>query len=109
MHEYTTAKNLYEVIKKEAKNSNLKKITKVTIKIGEASFIDKEHLKSNLLQFFLPNTVIEFVEEKVKLKCESCGNEDFGSFTSKLFFCPVCGNNNISIISGKKVYVEKIE
>lgn len=109
MHEYITAKNLSEVIKKEAKSNNLKNITKVTIKIGEASLVDKDHLKSDLLQFFLPNTVIEFVEEKVKLKCEDCNNEDFSYPTSKLFHCPLCGGSNISIISGKNVYVEKVE
>ncbi|MFN3967231.1 MAG: hydrogenase maturation nickel metallochaperone HypA, partial [Endomicrobiia bacterium] len=77
MHELGIAKDLFELVKKYTEENSLSKVTKIVIKIGAASGIDKNFLRHSFVDHILPgtfaeNSAIEFDLEPVKLKCKKC-------------------------------------
>ncbi len=113
MHELGIAKELFEVIKKYAKENSLSKITKIVIKIGVASGIEKNFLRHSFVDHVLVGTIaensaIEFDLEPVSLKCNDC-NEIILPEGVDIITCPKCKSHRVEIVSGKNVYVESIE
>jgi len=113
MHELGIAKELFEVIKKYAKENSLSKVTKIVIKVGIASGIDKDFLRHSFVDHILPGTIaenssIEFDLEPVTLKCKNC-NEIIQPEGNDFITCPKCKSHHMEIISGKQVYVESLE
>ena len=113
MHELGEALELFEVIKKEAKKNGLKKVSRITIRIGEASGIKIDFLRHSFLDHILPkNSIVkeakvEIIPETIKLKCKDCKREVVEDSINPL--CPSCGSSNLEIIAGKDTYIESIE
>ena len=112
MHELGIAKDLLDIVLLKAKENNLKKITKISLMLGEASGIEEDFLKHSLVDHLLPGTIasgcrLEIIKEYVKAKCKKCSAE----FLPKemIFDCPSCQSKEIEILSGKDVYVASIE
>lgn len=113
MHELGIARDLWKAVEEKARNSNFKKITKVTIKLGEASGIDEDLLRHSLLDHIFPKTIaknskLDLIKEDVKSKCSKCGRELTKENMSDIK-CPHCGSLDIEVLAGKDVYVENIE
>ena len=113
MHEIGIARDLWAIIKQNAAKNSLKKITKVSVVVGESSGIEKEMLRHSLAEHIFPGTiaekaVLELLDEKVSAKCAGCGealaHKDFSALN-----CPKCGGINLEITSGKECYVKSIE
>ena len=94
-----------------AKASSAKKITSVTLILGELSGLQEESIrvyfetlsKGNILEG--AKLIIKPV--KSKLKCKDCG-VIFEHEKSK-FSCPKCGGLGILTDSGKEFYIDNIE
>ncbi|MFC1501321.1 hydrogenase maturation nickel metallochaperone HypA [Elusimicrobiota bacterium] len=113
MHELGIAKDLWDIIRRNAESNNLKKITKIIIVIGEASGIEEDFLTHSLKDHTLPGTMAEgsaLVFEKLPLaaKCKKC-NQMITKENISVMACPKCGEKDIEIISGKETYVKNIE
>ena len=112
MHELGIAKDLFEIIKEKARQKQLIKITKITIKLGVASGIEKDFLEHSFYDHIFPGSFaegakIEIVSEPVIIKCKKCHKElNSDKFTVN---CPNCNSFDLEIISGKDVYIENIE
>ncbi|MEW6557378.1 MAG: hydrogenase maturation nickel metallochaperone HypA [Elusimicrobiota bacterium] len=112
MHELGVARNLFELVLQKATENNLKKITKISVKLGEAAGIEKDFLSHSFADHLLPGSIadgceLEITIEKVKAICKNCGTEFLPSQT--VWDCPHCQTKNIEIISGRDVYVTSIE
>lgn len=112
MHELGIAKDLFDIVLQKAKENNLKKVTKISIKLGEAAGIETDFLRHSFEDHIIPQSIaagceLEITVEKVKARCEKCSTE----FSPKdmVFHCPSCNDADIEIISGKDVYVAFIE
>ena len=112
MHELGEALELFEVIKSEAKKNGLKKVSKITIRVGETSGIKIDFLRHSFLDHILPqNSIVkeakvEIIPETIKLKCRDCNKEVVEDSFNPL--CPSCGSK-LEIIAGKDTYIESIE
>ncbi len=111
MHELGLAKDLASVIFSHIKTeeNKFKKLKKVVIIIGKASGIDKDFLNHSLRDHIFKGTDFENVEleykiQDVRIKCKSCDKV----FTDAVLKCS-CGSINFDILSGKDVFIEKIE
>jgi hydrogenase nickel incorporation protein HypA/HybF len=113
MHELGIAQDFWAVIKQHADQHQLKKITKITIVLGEASGIEDDFLRHSLKDHVLQGTMgkdaeLEFVRVPLKARCTSCERmitkDDLASLA-----CPGCGSAGIEIASGKETYVQSIE
>ena len=111
MHELGLAHDLFDVVLSEAKKNGVKNITKISIKVGEASGIEHDFLIHSLKDHILPGTIakeaqIEISVDPIKLECKQCRT---AISSRKDDCCSKCGSKNFEIISGKDIYVESIE
>jgi hydrogenase nickel incorporation protein HypA/HybF len=112
MHELGIAKDLFEIALLTAKKNKLKKITKITVRIGEAAGIEEDFLRHSFVDHRIPGTIaencrLEISKEKVKARCRKCSA--FFSPEKMVFDCQSCHSKDIEIISGKDVYITSIE
>ncbi len=113
MHELGMAQDLFQIVKKEAEKNNIKKVSKIVLKLGEASGVKEDFLRHSFVDHILPGSIAEGAElviitEALKAKCRDCGKvmENKGETVMK---CPDCDSSRLEIIEGMKVYVENIE
>jgi len=109
MHELGIATDLFKIVEQYAKKNSLKKVTKITIKLGAASGIEKDFLEHSLKDHVMVGTFAEgsklnFKIEKVKFECRDCGKEIKDGDE-----CPYCRGKRIKVTAGEDVYVESIE
>ena len=124
MHELGIAQDLFKIVKEKARGNNLKKVTKIRIKVGVASGIEKDFLRHSFIDHISPSTFaegakLEFIKEPVEARCKNCGKKidtqdkftplEEKSLTGFTVGCPACGSVNIEIIRGRDIYLENIE
>ncbi|MBN1384434.1 MAG: hydrogenase maturation nickel metallochaperone HypA [Elusimicrobia bacterium] len=112
MHELGIARDLFDIVLQKSKENNLKKVTKISIKLGEAAGIETDFLKHSFIDHIIPGSIaagceFEIIVERVKVKCKKCSKE-FSSKDMKMN-CPSCDGTDIEIISGNNIYVASIE
>jgi len=111
MHEYHIVEGVVKQILEKAKNSSAKKITCVTLIMGELSGLQEESIrvyfdnlsKDNMLEG--AELIIKPV--KSKLKCKDCGT--IFEHEKSNFNCPKCCGLGILMNSGKEFYIDNIE
>jgi hydrogenase nickel incorporation protein HypA/HybF len=111
MHEYHVVENLVRQILERAKTSNAKKVTSITLILGELSGYKEDSIriyfetlsKDNILKG--AKLIIKPV--KSKLKCENCGF--IFEHEKSNFNCPKCRGLGILTDSGKEFYADHIE
>lgn len=113
MHELGIAKDLFKIVKEKARVNNLKRVTKIRIKVGVASGIEKDFLRHSFIDHISPSTFaegakLEFIKEPVEARCKNCGKK-IDTQDKFAVSCPACGSVNIEIIRGKDIYLENIE
>jgi hydrogenase nickel incorporation protein HypA/HybF len=113
MHELGAAKELFQVVEKEAKKNGLKEISKVKVKLGEASGIKSDFLRHSFVDHIFPGSIaegaeLEIIEEKVNIVCRDCGAriDVTKDDPSK---CPDCGSSRLEVTGGKDLCVDSIE
>ncbi len=113
MHELGMAQDLFEIVKKEAEKNSIKKVSKIVLKLGEASGVEEDFLRHSFVDHILPGSIAEgaelrVVKETLKAKCKDCGRVTAGG-DEVVMKCPDCGGMRLEIVSGMKVHVESIE
>ena len=111
MHELALAKELFAVVISKSAEKGLEKIDKVKIALGEASGIDPEFLRHSFIDHIFPGTIaegalLEIALRKVSARCGDCG-EPINDFAADE--CPSCAGREISVESGRDVFIEEIE
>lgn len=112
MHELGLAEEIFKNIEELAKKNNLKKITKIRIKVGEQAGVEEELLEHSLIDHRFPGTPLtseaelEIVQEKMRFRCPQC-NQEYENIT--VARCNSCGNENLEIIAGTEVYIDLLE
>ncbi len=110
MHELSLALNIVKIAEKEARLAEAKKVTSVTLEIGDCAGINKE-----IFDFAWPiaikNTILEHARKIIKPihgkgHCRNC-NQDF--VLKKAYEpCPKCGSFAYDLLTGKEFRVKSI-
>ena len=113
MHELGIAQDLFKIIEEKARENSLKSVTKIRVKVGVASGIDKDFLRHSFIDHIFPKSIaagaeLEFMEEPLTARCKDC-QKTIVTQESPTSGCPACGSVNIEITKGKDVYIENIE
>ncbi len=110
MHELTIATNIRKVVEESLKDKRVK-VRKIRLQVGKLTAVVPDSLRF-CFQFVIEGTPVEGAELEiqeipVKGRCKSCGS----SFTIEepIFLCPLCGSNQIELLSGRELMVESIE
>lgn len=111
MHELSIIENIVEIILNEMPKHNIKKVERISLRIGEMRQVVPEALHFGF-ECVSKNTPVEGAEliiENVPIKghCFHCNNEFL--LKNWLQSCPSCKNNSIEIISGKELEIKEFE
>lgn len=111
MHELGITQNILDIALKQVEAKDTK-INKISIKVGEFTFVDPECVRFYFEQIS-KNTIAEnaalYIERMpLKIKCSSCGKENT-LLKMDEFICPECKSKNVEITSGRELFVESIE
>ena len=111
MHEYHIVEGIIKQILEKAKSSNAKKITSVTLILGELSGFKEDSIRiyfDNLAkENILEGARLVIKSAKSNLKCQSCGR--IFEHQKSNFNCPKCHGLGILTNSGKEFYIDNIE
>jgi len=134
MHEWALAESVVVTVVNEAERHNLKRIAKITVKMGELQQVDldifkfalEQALNSYDLTLDSENIIIE--TDRSILRCKVCGEQwSFretldglkGDEAEAIHFipevahayirCPKCGSPDFEIMTGRGVWIESIE
>jgi len=112
MHEFSITSSIIDILKNTIKDRDIKKIMKVNFLINSYGGIEPESIKF-YYEFLtkddpdLKSAKLIFKKEKIKIKCNSCG-ESFEVF--KLFsICRKCASKNLSIFFPDDIKIKSIE
>ncbi|PIV39638.1 MAG: hydrogenase maturation nickel metallochaperone HypA [Candidatus Omnitrophica bacterium CG02_land_8_20_14_3_00__42_8] len=111
MHEYHIVEGVVKQILEKAKSSDAKKITTVTLVLGELSGLQEESIRvyfENLSKDnILAGAKLIVKPVKSKLKCKDCGT--IFEHEKSDFNCPKCSGLGVLASSGKEFYIDNIE
>ena len=110
MHELTIATNIKKVVEESLKDKTAK-VCKIKLQIGKLTAVVPDSLRF-CFQFVSEGTSaegadLEIEEIPVRGKCQKCGS-DF-VIDEPVFICPLCGSNQIELLSGRELMVESRE
>ena len=113
MHELAIARDLFMIVEKKARENNLKKVTKVRIKLGVTSGIKENFLRHSFIDHIFPETIardaeLEIIKEGAEARCRGCG-KDIDTQAEFSMNCPACGSFDVEIRRGKDTCLEEIE
>ncbi|WP_186428848.1 hydrogenase maturation nickel metallochaperone HypA [Clostridium sp. BSD9I1] len=111
MHEVSVASEILQIVSENAKESNIKKVDKIILQVGEFTCIE-----DSLLQFafeamkekgICENAQLFIKKIKATSYCDNCKEEFEVSYRNRL--CPKCNNFGCNIVKGYELYLESIE
>ncbi|HRD02833.1 MAG TPA: hydrogenase maturation nickel metallochaperone HypA [Candidatus Saccharicenans sp.] len=116
MHELSLVADLFTIIEEQARQAGAKKVTKVSVSVGELSGVVPDLFRS-AFQSYKKGTIadksrLQLKMVKIKFKCRSCGREITArnimdeSFS---YVCPACGSRDMELVAGRDLYLEKLE
>lgn len=111
MHELSVAQEILKIVDEYLPNPTPNSVKYVKLKVGKFSNILIDSL-SFCYEALIDNTPLQgsklkIIEMPVRIRCTNCNNEF--EIETPVFACPVCGHNQLKIISGTEMRVEEIE
>jgi len=111
MHELSVAQEILGIVNQYVPDPKLNSVKTVKVKIGKLSNILTDSLtfcfEAITSDTPLNGAKLEVIETPVKIICSNCNKES--EIEPPVFSCPVCGNNQIKIVSGTELRVDEIE
>ncbi len=111
MHEMSITKSMLDLVGREMKSSGLKRLKKVSIRVGELTAVEPETLRfcfeESIKGTPMEGAALEIEDVPLSGKCNGCGAE----FRIEAFShaCPKCGANEIERIAGNELDIVSIE
>lgn len=110
MHELSVMQNIFLTIEKVAFANNLKKITKIVLKVGKLRQLNPEFLqfafnaiaKNTLAE----NAILEIELIPIKMHCNSCQKEFI--VEENAYFCDLCDSQDLKMLTGKEIILDSI-
>lgn len=111
MHELSITQNILDIALKQAPNGDTK-IRKISLKIGEFTFVDPECVRFYFEQISkdtpAEDAVLDIEKLPLRVKCNDCEKEN-PLLKADEFICPDCKSNKVEIITGRELFVESID
>ncbi|RLF61340.1 MAG: hydrogenase maturation nickel metallochaperone HypA [Thermoplasmata archaeon] len=119
MHEFSTMQQIVAAILEEARRQHATAIYRVSLEIGELTFLGEEQLRF-AFQILTEGTLlagaeltIETLKTEVRCSCGYRGGVDYGlkeefHLSFPLLKCPRCGGD-VDILSGRECAIKNVE
>jgi len=111
LHEMALMGGVFDIIKQYTADLPDKKVTRVTLVVGEMTNAVPEALEA-AFEVYAKGTAVEGAElviRRIPLTacCTACGWQ--GKVEEHMFICPRCSGLGLEIRSGRELYVESLE
>lgn len=111
MHELSLVQGVLNVALRSAKQGGAKRILAVYVKVGAYSDVVPSYM-DECFKLLSRDTMAQdarlVVEEiPVTIRCNECGAEN--GVERRANCCPVCGSRNITMLTGRECYVDRLE
>ncbi len=111
MHEMSIMARVFEIIEEARQEHQLEKINSVELKIGQLTCVEESALQFAFSVFADSNDLQE-AELKIdwvsaEAKCDNCGVEFAVEWKNRS--CPNCDNFCQQLLTGKELYLSKLE
>jgi hydrogenase nickel incorporation protein HypA/HybF len=114
MHELAVTESILNIVLKNAKASQAKKVVSVGLRIGEMTDLQDEWVQ-RYFDYLSKSTIAEGAALKIErspvvFRCHDCG-EPFkvNIHEIKDFACPKCGGEKVSFVSGREFIIKDLE
>jgi hydrogenase nickel incorporation protein HypA/HybF len=111
MHELSVAQEILGIVNQYFPNPKPNTVKSVKVKVGKLSNILTDSLAfcfdAITSDTTLSGAKLEMIEIPIKINCTGCNQES--EIEPPVFACPICGNNQIKIVSGTELWVDEIE
>ncbi|MBS4024385.1 MAG: hydrogenase maturation nickel metallochaperone HypA, partial [Clostridia bacterium] len=114
VHEMSLMEGVAKVVQEKARENNINSISKVKLVVGKLTNALPEALQLAFFAFketetiYNPHAVLEIEERMTVGKCGNC-RQEFEITEGDGFSCSGCSSLNITILSGRELYVEYFE
>lgn len=111
MHEFSLLQNIFTILDQIALEKKLKRITKVTLRVGKLRQVVPETMQF-AFETLSKSTCAEGAKlvlafEEIKILCRDCQKEFI--VEDNVYLCPACGAASVELISGKELILESVE
>jgi hydrogenase nickel incorporation protein HypA/HybF len=111
VHELSLVASLFEVLEEKAREHGAVRITAVVLKVGVMSGVVPDLLES-AFEMYKKGTLAESARLQIEVvpfsfTCRQCGGESFRDEPPTA--CAACGSNDVELIGGMDIVIEKIE
>ena len=111
MHELSLMAQVFEIIKETKDKYCLEKITRVELKVGELTCVEKSALEFAFSAFAASNNLVDSKLKidlvKARAKCANCNLAFRVKWEDRV--CPNCNSYCQQLLSGEELYLNKIE
>ncbi len=111
MHEYSIVQSLMNQCEEQAKINNATKVTKVVVKIGVLSGVERDLLES-AFETFKEGSICDGAEfvvhmQPILVRCLDC--ETDSELERYEYVCPHCNSANLEVLDGEDMYLMSLE
>lgn len=111
MHEMSLMLGIVDLLRKNAAENNIGKISKVMLVVGDMTMAVPDALQFAFDSFrdeeLFGDAVLEIQKKPVSGECKDChqnfGIDDFN------FLCPFCSSPHVRVASGRELYIDYYE
>ncbi|MDH7576675.1 MAG: hydrogenase maturation nickel metallochaperone HypA [Bacillota bacterium] len=111
MHELSLMENVVQILRTNAAENGIKKITRIQLVVGKMTMAVPDALQFAFEVFkeekLFKDAVLEIKEEPVRGECKECRQtfeiKDFE------FLCPFCSGPQVKLVGGRELYIEFYE
>ncbi|MGE5379959.1 MAG: hydrogenase maturation nickel metallochaperone HypA [Methylocystaceae bacterium] len=113
MHELALVENILDTVRISAITNEIKQVGRIKLVIGKLSMALPDNLEfafSCLQQQdqLFAEAYLDIEERNVVVRCSTCDVE-FPIEQNEAYQCPHCQQNNITLISGRELYIDYFE
>lgn len=111
MHELTLIQNIFTTILNVAADNQLKRITRVTLHVGQLRQVVPDFLQfaftTTAKNTIAENAVLQIEHVPVTIMCQTCHKKS--TVEENIYICPLCQSTKLEILSGKEIIIANIE
>ena len=111
MHEMSIAQNIVDIIRENVGPGKEDMVRSVKMKVGEFSGVVRESLEFCFTSLThntpLAGASLDIESVPIKALCNACSGTS--ALEYGVFICPLCGSNDVKLLSGTELMIETIE
>lgn len=113
VHELSIMEGVLNMVRESAQQNNINRINKIKLVIGKLSMVLPDSLSFcfqalSVQEDIFRNAVLDIEERDAAIQCAVC-EQQFTAEDGWCLVCPECGGSNVTIISGREMYLDYYE